>query len=167
MKTLLAAALVLSACLAPSSAKEPGARPATQRQVWAKEAAPRNLRISFKIKEQDLERSGNFTVADGAQSNYIAGGETPFEVDAAKGKAVEYKKTAVIVNCLPKALSGDLFAVTCQFELSGPGQPTGTLQARPVQTLQFQSEFTLRKGRPLLLIDEPARRIEISIEELF
>ena len=51
----------------------------------------------------------------------------PFETELAKRTTVEFKKTGIIVNCLPNALSEDHFALTCQFEISGPGLPTGSL----------------------------------------
>lgn len=164
MKTILALASLLSVpCSAQQPATHPAGRPAPRLET---RAAERNLRISFKLKEQNLESAGNFTVRNGSQSNYIAGGEVPFETEMAKGKAVDYKKTGVIVNCLPRALSEDAFALVCQFELSGPGLPVGTLGARPAQTFQLQSEFTVRKGKTLVLVDEPTRRVEIKLDEL-
>lgn len=161
--------LTLAVCLAalsaaPGSAQEPAKTPRLARPLKAAASAGiENFKISFKIRASGLESAGNFVVRDGAQSNYVRGGEFPYEFDGGRGKSVEYKKHGTIVNCLP-ASHGDAVALTCQFELSGALAPTGSLGARPIETFQLQSDFTLRRGETLALVDEPDRGVEITLE---
>ena len=160
--------LTLAFCLAalsaaPGSAQEPAKGPRAVRPLKAGGSGTENFKISFKIRASGLESAGNFMVRDGAQSNYVRGGETPYEFDGGRGKSVEYKKHGTIVNCLP-ASHGDAVSLTCQFELSGALAPTGSLGARPIETFQLQSDFTIRRGETLALVDEPDRGIEITLE---
>lgn len=130
-------------------------------------SSPVNFRISFTIRAGEVSSSGNFVVKNGNQVNYVRGGDTPIEVKNSRGdKGVEFKKHGTIVNCLPTAdPNGTLVHAECQFELSGPGKPETSLQVHPVATFQIQSSFVARKGQPLVLVDEPDRRIEVKIED--
>lgn len=157
--------LTLTFCLAALSAA-PGSAQGPLKDLRPPKNAgsgTENFKISFKIRSRGLESAGNFVARDGAQSNYVRGGETPYEFDGGRGKTVEYKKHGTIVNCLP-ASQGDAVSLTCQFELSGVLAPTGTLGARPLETFQFQSDFTIRRGETLALVDEPDRGIEVTLE---
>lgn len=130
-------------------------------------ARPANLRVSFAIRLQDLQSSGNFAVQDGSQANYVRGGETPFEVKTEKGTGLEFKKYGTIVNCLPASVpGGNTVAASCQFELSGPGRPETTFQVKPPMTFQLQTTFVAEKGKTLVLVDEPDRRLEVKLEEV-
>ncbi len=124
-----------------------------------------NFKISFKIKDGELEAAGSFVVMSGSQSNYVAGGEKVFEIDSAARKSVEFKKHGTIVNCVAVSKpGGTIVRAECQFEISGPLAPVGDLKARPISTFQFQTAFEVERGHTLVLIDEPARRLEIKIE---
>ncbi len=124
-----------------------------------------NFRISFKIKDGELENAGSFVVMSESQANYIIGGEKVVEVDMPSGKAVEFKKHGTIVNCLPVAKPDSaLVRAECQFELSGPLGPVGTLKARPISTFQLQTSFEAALGRTLVLVDEPTRHLEVKVE---
>lgn len=126
-----------------------------------------NFKISFRIKAENLESSGNFVVQDGTQGNYMLGGDTPVSVtDNSGGKGAELKKYGTIVNCLPAAdpRKSKMVNLQCQFELSGPRPPAaGTLLG--FVTFQLQTQVLAEKGVTLLLVDEPARRVEIKVEE--
>lgn len=156
--------LTLAAFLAaPAAAQKPFPGPLTAPAAKPAGAGSENFRISFKIRSRGLESSGNFVVRDGAQGNYVRGGEDPYEFDAGKGRGVDFKKHGTIVNCAP-ASAGGAVSMSCQFELSGVLPPAGSLGARPVETFQFQSDFTLRRGETLVLIDEPDRGIEVAVD---
>lgn len=149
--TLLAALPVQSYALD----KTPGKAPSTPLA---------NYRVAFRMKLAELERSGNFTVQDGAQANYVLGGDTPTEAQNSRGeKGIEFKKHGTIVNCI--VTGGGRLNAQCQFEISGPLPPQTSLKVNPIATLQLQTTFTAEKGKPLLLVDEPDRRIEITITE--
>lgn len=124
------------------------------------------LKVSFKMMADGLEGSGNIAVQAGSQGNYVSGGETPFEADG--GKGVEYKKARLIVNCVPVVYPSNrnMVRAECQFEISGPLKPAASSSARPLTTFQIQTAFAAEKGRPILLVDEPTRRIEVKIEDL-
>jgi len=125
---------------------------------------PVNLKVAFLVRARDLESAGNFVVRSGEQSSYTKGGETPFEVESPGGRGVEYKKHAVVVNCVPLVGPGPgLVSAQLQIELSGPLRPSGALQARPVETFQLQTTFTVRAGTTIVLVDEPDRRVEVTI----
>jgi len=124
-----------------------------------------NFRISFKISANGLEASGSFVVRDRSQSNYVSGGETPYATGDETRRAVDFKKHGVIVNCIPYS-AGDAVSMTCQFELSGALPAEGPLGTRSVESVQFQSEFTMRRGETLVLVDGPEKRIEVSLDEV-
>lgn len=172
----MAAPLAALLASAPGFAAEAPPRPAgigisapkkTQAGAPPSESAL-NFRISFRIKLDELESAGNFVVQDGSQGNYVTGGDAPIEVQNSRGdKGLEFKKHATIVNCLPASFpEGGRVLAQCQFELSGPGRPATSFQARPPSTFQLQTSFVAALGRSLLLVDEPNRRVEIKIEPL-
>lgn len=125
-----------------------------------------NFRVSFELKAGDLVGAGNFVVSDGSQANYVWGGEKPHEVTDSHGTGVEFKKVALIVNCVVVSVPDkDQAAAECQFELSGPGKPDpdSKLKVPPIMTFQYQTSFTAKNGTALVLVDEPARRVEVKI----
>ena len=127
----------------------------------AAEAAPAaaNFKISFRLKSADMEKTGNFVIAEGEQANYLVGGE--FTRQALDGKETEPKKYGTIVNCLVKTVAGARSAnAQCQFELSGP------VQGKAPVVFQLQTSFVAPLGRPLVLVDEPERLVEIKIDLL-
>jgi hypothetical protein len=127
-----------------------------------------NFKISFKIKTDELESAGNFVAHNASQANYAKGGDSPVELESSKEhKGVEFKKYGTIVNCLPVAVpDSDKVDAQCQFELSGPLRPVTSLKVNPITSFQYQAEFTVQKGRRIVLVDEPDRRVEVKIEEL-
>ena len=131
-----------------------------------------NYKISFQIKADGLESAGNFVAHDGSQANYVVGKTTPAESGGAGGpaeseKGVELKKYGTIVNCLPASdPSSDRVSVQCQFELSGPLPAASPPRSQAAVNFQFQGEFVVERGRSIVLVDEPNRRIELAIEEL-
>jgi len=140
------------------------AAPAAAAPLSSPKETTANLLISFKLKSSLREASGRFVVGSGNQSNYIAGGEVANTVKNSQGKGVEFKKHGVIVNCLP-VLSADSRRVRaeCQFEVSGPGRKNADLDAWDIDTFQYQAGFTAELGKTLVLVDEPDRRVELTI----
>ncbi|MDE2491930.1 MAG: hypothetical protein KGM24_13875 [Elusimicrobia bacterium] len=153
-RTAPAVLLALCAAAAPARAAGKSAPPSGPRADY---------RISFELRSGDLSASGSFLAAVGTQANYVRGGETPIESVTASGRTVDFKKHGVIANCLPLAEKDGLVDLQCQFELSGPTAPVGELKVRPVETFQYQSEVLLRPGRPLRLVDERDRRVEVTV----
>jgi hypothetical protein len=152
MKTKLLLAVVLLAA------------PAAAAPLPAPKEASANLVFSFKLKNGLREAAGRFLVGNGNQSNYVAGGEVAKTIQAAQGKGVEYKKVGVIVNCLPTLHPDGRHArVECQFEISGPGRKNPDLDAWDIDTFQYQAGFMAELGKPLVLVDEPERRVELTI----
>lgn len=152
----LHAAPAFAAPLPPMRAKAP--------RVQADDAST-NFKISFKIRSGELEDSGSFTVLAGSQSNFIAAGEKAFETGAGAARGVEFKKHGAIVNCVAVAKPATtIVRAECQFELSGPLAPTGELKARSIASLQFQTAFEVERGRTMVLVEGPARHIEVKIE---
>jgi hypothetical protein len=156
---------VLLCCCTPSFAAPLPPLPAKPLSVRANAEASLNFKISFKIKDGEIEDTGSFVVMGEAQSNYVAGGEKVFEIDAAGHKSFEFKKHATIVNCIAVAKpSSTIVRAECQFEISGPLAPVGELKARPISTFQFQTAFEAERGHTLILVDGPSRHIEIKID---
>ncbi|HAH08453.1 MAG TPA: hypothetical protein DCM05_18330 [Elusimicrobia bacterium] len=126
------------------------------------------FKVSFKIRFEGLEGSGNFAVRGATQSNYVVGGDTPFVIENAAGKGLEFKKHGTIVNILPvlDPSKPDTVDSQIQIEISGPGKPTTELKALPVQTFQLQTEFLSTLGKKAVLVDEPNKRVEVLIEVL-
>ncbi len=160
--------MLAAAVLALLSAAPAGAAP-TPRPPSAKAAASgplANLRISFVMRLKDLQSAGNFTVRDGAQANFVRGGEAPFEVKTEKGTGLEFKKYGTIVNCLAASAPGAKTVLAdCQFELSGPGRAETTFQVKPPMTFQLQTSFVAEKGKTVVLIDDADQRLEVKIED--
>lgn len=126
---------ILSLCVPAFAAPLPPL-PAKSLGVKAAVEASVNFRISFKIKDGELEDAGSFVVLSGSQSNCIAAA----------------KPSSAIVRA------------DCQFEISGPLSPVGELKARPAATFQFQTSFEVERGHAIVLVDGPVRHIEVKIE---
>jgi hypothetical protein len=128
---------------------------------------PRNFKVSFKLKAGALEDASNFLVQEGSQANFTHGGEKPFELENKLGKTVEWKKHVTLVNCVVSDAPGvGVVAAACQFELSGPLPPETSLKANPISTFQLQTTFAAKLGEPLVIVDEPARHVEVTIQAL-
>jgi hypothetical protein len=164
MMNLSILAALLCFCT-PSFAAPLPPLPAKSLGVKANAEASLNFKISFKIKDGEIEDAGSFVVMSEAQSNYVAGGEKVFEIDAAGRKSFEFKKHATIVNCIAVAKpSSTIVRAECQFEISGPLAPVGELKARPISTFQYQTAFEVERGHTLVLVDGSSRHIEIKID---
>ena len=135
---------------------------------WADGGDPsRNLKVSFKIKSRALESSGNFIIGAGKQVNYVVGGDEPSEIATNRGKGVEFKKHGTIVNLIAtvRPTSGDV-DLQVQIERSGPlVGDRKLLNVRPIETFQLQTMCTAKLGKPIVLVDEPDRRIELLVED--
>lgn len=142
------------------------AQPKPKRPLNA-DAVGVNYRLSFLMKDGALSRSGAILVAEGSQTNYVSGGEKPNEVELKQGTGVEFKKHAAIVNCV-LASSGEEVRAECQFELSGAQPALADLKTHPmpITTFQYQSAFRVTLGKPLVLVDEADRRIEVTVSKL-
>ena len=124
-----------------------------------------NLKFSFKLKFKQMENVGNFVVQSGTQANYVLGGEIPVEVEHAQGKGIEFKRHGTIVNVLPVVRpDSDKVDIQLQCELSGPLPPETSLRVNPIATFQYQTAFVATLGKTLVLIDEPDRRVEVTID---
>lgn len=127
----------------------------------------KDLRISFKLRFKDLHAEGNFVTESGTQANYVQGGEVPWETSSPQGKGIEFKKYGVIVNVLPfiKPDAEDVVDAQMQIELSGPVASKNSLNVPEIATFQLQNEFSTSLGKTVVLVDEPDRRIEVTIAE--
>lgn len=147
------AVLVAALCAAPAWAADAKARaPKYITPPAAPDRAP-NYKISFKMKAEDLEGAGTFLVEGGSQGSYNVGAANP--------------KRVLTANCIPMAVTEqDLIRAECQFELSGalPAEDAKK-QSEPV-SFQYQGAFIVRPGKPLVLVEAPMRRLEVSIEEV-
>jgi len=130
-----------------------------------------HFKVSFSIRNKALEKAGNFVVQEGSQASYIDGGEVAWPVRGAQGVAVEYKKVSTLVNCV--VVEDPNFKARaraeCQFELSGPvPSETGPkeLAVADAKTFQLQTAFEADLGKPLVLVDEPDKRLTVTLEEL-
>jgi hypothetical protein len=151
----------------PAKRKLPALRAPTAETAGIDARTNANLRISFKIRYKELENSGNFIVQSGTQANYVIGGEEPREIQNAQGKGIEFKKHGIIVNVLPVLYpETDVVDTQLQCEISGPLSPVTSLQVPPIATFQLQIEFRSALGKPIVLVDEPDRRIEVKIDEV-
>ena len=124
------------------------------------------FRVAFTLKVGGLEYASSFVVQDGSQANYIDGGEVSQEFDSGHGKTIDFKKRGVIVNCVPveNPNAKERVRAECQFEISGPVK--SATAAADVATLQLQTAFEVEKGKPLLVVDGPGKRIEVTITEI-
>lgn len=123
-----------------------------------------NIVVAFKLKNALREASGRFVIGSGSQANYVVGGELTKAVQTSQGKGLEYKKHGVIVNCLPiLSPDGKRVSAELQVEISGPGRKNPDLDAWDLDTFQYQTSFTAEPGKPLVLVDEPDRRVEITV----
>jgi hypothetical protein len=140
------------------------AAPAGAATLHAPKGDSANLVVAFKMKNAQREASGRFVAGNSTQANYVVGGEATKTIQSVQGKGVEYKKHGVIVNCLP-VLTGDGRRVRAeiQLEISGPGRKNPDLDAWDVDTFQYQASFTAELGKTVVLVDEPDRRIEVTL----
>ena len=140
------------------------AAPAAAAPLSAPKEASANIVITFKLKSALREASGRFVVGNEQQANYVTGGELAKTVQNKQGKGLEYKKHGVIINCLP-ILEADRKRVRaeCQFEISGPGRKSPDFDAWDLDTFQYQAGFTAELGKPLVLVDEPDRHVEVTL----
>lgn len=138
--------------------------PAAAAPLSAPKEASANIFIDFKIKSTLREAAGRFLVGNEQQANYVSGGELAKAVQVSKGKGLEYKKHGVIVNCLPVLeKDGKRVRTECQFEISGPGRKNADLDAWDLDTFQYQAGFTAELGKPIVLVDGPDRRVEVTL----
>jgi hypothetical protein len=128
-------------------------------------AAPQ-YRVSFAMKAGGLEYASSFVLQDGAQANYIDGGEISQEIDSGRMRSIEFKKRGVIVNCVAVENPNDKSRVhaECQFEISGPVK--SATRASDLASFQFQTSFEVEKGKPLFVVDGPEKRVEVTITEI-
>jgi len=140
------------------------AAPAGAAPLPAPKEPSTNVVVDFKLKNALREASGRFLMGDGNQANYVAGGEVTKTIKHSQGNGVEFKKYGVIVNCLP-TLNPDRQRVSmeCQFEISGPGRKNPDLDAWDLDTFQYQARFVAELGKPIVLVDEPDRRVEVTV----
>jgi hypothetical protein len=124
------------------------------------------FRVAFTLKIGGLDYASSFVLQDGSQANYIDGGEVSYVFKGEKGESIEFKKRGVIVNCVavenPNAKSR--VRAECQFEISGPVK--SATRAADVATFQLQTSFEAEKGKPLLVVDGPDKRVEVTITEI-
>ena len=125
-------------------------------------------KVSFSLKVGTRLESGSYIVGDGAQSNYVAGGEEPWEFENKQGTGVDFKKRAVVINSLVTAAGAGRVAAEFQVEVSGPltPDPASKLHMPAISTVQVQSSFHVALGKPIVLVEQPDRRFEITIERL-
>jgi hypothetical protein len=162
MRYLILPALALLAVSA-SAAPLPGKL--HQLDLSSRPSAPQ-FRVAFTLKVGQLEYSSSFVLQDASQANYIDGGEVSREFDSGHGKTIEFKKRGVIVNCVAVENPNEKSRVRaeCQFEISGPVK--SATRAADIGTFQFQTAFEAEKGKPLLLVDGPEKRVEVTITEI-
>lgn len=124
------------------------------------------LKVSFKLRFNDMEKTGNFLVLNATQSNYVVGGDEPWVFENSQGKGVEFKKHGTIVNMLPAVnpIDPKMVDAQIQVELSGPGRSMTELKVPPVTTFQLQTEYQAPLGRKMVLVDEPDKRVEVTVE---
>lgn len=160
---MITIALLLLSFAAPSFAAPLPPMPAKAKTV---SEAAENFKVTYKIKDGDLEDSGSFLILAGSQSNYVTGGEKAFESGNGPVKGIEYKKHGVIVNCLAVAKPAtNVVRAEFQFEISGPSAtPVGDLKARSISTFQFQTTFEVERGHSVVLVEGPSRRLEVKFE---
>ncbi|MFA6317132.1 MAG: hypothetical protein WC943_06910 [Elusimicrobiota bacterium] len=131
-------------------------------------AADANLLVEVSAKHGEHQGAARFIVGSGSQANHVLGGDKPHVVKNSQGTGVEFKKWGFIFNVLPTVNPKDKAEVYVQMqvELSGPETgvtiPQGDVPA--IGTWQYQSSFTVRKGRKSVVFETPAR-VEITISD--
>src|SRR5258706_3082873 len=81
-------------------------------------ADPSLHKISFKLKLEGHEESGNFILQDASQGNYVLGGDMPFEATNEKGQVgLEFKKYGTTVNLLATDIPGKPGTVFAQMQV--------------------------------------------------
>lgn len=122
-----------------------------------------NYKISFRIRAKGIDYTANVLALDGTQSHFVAKTTAPVEgVNEYGVKETALRKISVTANFLPVFLSEDnKFDVQVQLELSSEGDPVnGTV------LIQVQTEFRAQKGKPVVLISDPDRHVELVIGDL-
>ncbi|MBI5883701.1 MAG: hypothetical protein HZB91_11430 [Elusimicrobia bacterium] len=127
-----------------------------------------NLLVEVSARHGEHEGSARFIVGDGSQANHVLGGDKPHAIKNNQGTGVEFKKWGFIFNVLPAISPRDRneVFVQLQIELSGPETgitiPQGDVPA--IGTWQYQSSFSVKKGRKTLVFESPAR-VEITVSD--
>ena len=128
-----------------------------------------DFRVEVSVKYMELEGKSRFLVANGSQANQVNGGEKVYPVKTSMATSVEFKKWGFVVNMLPTLDPADpeRVSVQLQIELSGPVKSaTAPSSDMPdLGTWQYQSSFSVVRGRKTVIVDEPAR-VELTIEEV-
>ncbi|MFH2203016.1 MAG: hypothetical protein ABIJ96_07870 [Elusimicrobiota bacterium] len=145
-------------------------RRVSRRAAAIKPAAPldeTNLKVDVAAKYLDLRGAARFTMGNGTQANFITGGDKAHLVRNSQGEGVEFKKVGFIVNVLPILDPNDdkRVSVQLQVELSGPtpGIKVSDNEVPDISTWQWQSSFSLVRGKKTVVVESPAY-LEISIE---
>ncbi len=149
--------------LAVSAAAQPAKR---KLNAPSPRAGAPQFRVAFVMKIGTLDYASSFVLEDASQANYTDGGEVSYAFKDGARETIEFKKRATIVNCVVVENPNERSRVRaeCQFELSGPVK--SATRAADIATFQLQTAFEAEKGKPLLLVDGPEKRIEITITEL-
>ncbi|NLO91186.1 MAG: hypothetical protein GX410_04245 [Elusimicrobia bacterium] len=155
---LCAAVLASALWAAPRAAASESAPAAPAAQAQAPSA---NLRISFTFKVEGVQVSGNMVALNNTKASYQ--------------KAVLPKKSAkkdkdapvygTMAECLPSLLAGqpEQVKMSCLFQMSAP-KPGG--KAGELVRFELNSDFMARPGQALLLVDEPDKRLEVTVSRL-
>lgn len=150
MTMLLALSMLCSASLFAAESAPPAVQKKAKRnaQFNMRPMSDRNLRVKASAKYLELSGSADFIAGDAMQVNYVTG----------SGKD-EPKKTGFILNILPVLLpDGKRVDVQVQVELSGPSK-----EGSEASTWQWQSAFSLERGKKTVLVDGEAR-FEMTID---
>lgn len=168
-RDILAFVLLLAAgpCLAAPKKMEAKLPPAGTAALPPRADDETNLRVDVSAKYLSLEGTAKFIVGNATQANFVTGGDKAHLIKNTQGEGVEFKKTGFIVNILPVVNPNDPkeVSVQLQVELSGPtaGIKVAQNEVPDLSTWQYQSSFTLVRGKRTLLVEEPAR-LEISVD---
>lgn len=127
-----------------------------------------DYKVTFSLKNGTRAESGSFILGEGAQSNYVAGGEQPWETATDKGATVDLKKSGLIINGLVHAAGAGAVDAEFQFEMTGPQapDPASKLKVPSTSTFQYQVSFRAPLSKPFVLLEQPDRRIEVVFERI-
>jgi len=132
-------------------------------QKGPRKAAAANYKISFKIAAGGVENSATVTVLDGVQVNYNADKEIPVETADETGKktVTDSKRAKYVANFLPVSdpAHPGFAMVQAQFEMS-----TSNKKGRFIM-VQLQTEFRAEKGKPVVLVEDSDKHIEVLVED--
>lgn len=159
MHLFLSAALLAAAACAPLTA----AAAIKQEQPPAESStAPANFKISFSFRVEGVEASGNMVALNASKVSYQKA-LVP-QKNGKKGRK-EAPKYGTVVECLPVQLPGTagLVKMSCLFQMSAP-KPGKKSERETAVQFDLNTDFTATPGQPMLLVDEPDKRIEITVE---